>query len=164
MKTKGFGRLIALVLCMAMAFSVTSTAFAAEPSDSAYYNIETENGVAIVSVDNALAGEPAIAPIYNNSISLNAGQGIMIPIGTLTAGQKVVLDAHWYYDNNKTIIPSIDVALPLSTQTTFPVHRITGNSDTFTFTVNSAGTFSLFIGNPSSSYDLIVDFSVTIIL
>lgn len=159
MKTKGFGKLIALVLCMAMAFSVSSTAFAAEPSS----NVEAGNGASIVSVDNTLAGDSAVAPIYDNSIPLDAGTGILIPLGTLAVGQTVTVKADWEYTDEKvTTTPSLAVALPLSSQTTFDTYVITGISATVTFTVKTAAAFSLYIGNPSSEHELRVDFDITI--
>lgn len=159
MKAKHFGKLIALVLCMAMAFSMSVTAFAAEPSS----NIEAENGAAIAGVDSTLASDSAVAPVYDNSFTLGKNGYLLIPFGTLTVGQTVTVKAEWEYTDKKaTGTPSLEVGMPTSTQTTFDTYVITGTSATITFTVKTAASFILYIGNPSSVYDLDVNFNITI--
>ena len=82
MKTKSFGKLIALVLCVAMAFSMSVTAFAAEP-------VEVDTGNA--SKEAAVIGANTIVELsnVNTSGTLPASTFEMYPIGDLTAGQIV---------------------------------------------------------------------------
>lgn len=159
MKTKGFGKLIALVLCMAMAFSMSSTAFAAEPTA----NVEAGNGAAIISVDNTQAGASVAAEIPVFHYPLKAHEGIKLSLGTLTAGQTVTVIVGWKYsEDDISTTPVLHIGLPVSTATSFEAIELESKEPLVVeFKVNTTAPYSLFLANPSS-YQLDVNFSVLV--
>lgn len=136
MKTKKFGKLIALALCVAMAFSMSATAFAAGPSENnaGYVGVETVETVAIEADDNS-----TLAPSTYKMYSL----------GELTAGQIVRIVATW---EDSTYDLHIGLVLGGSTGTNLYVGT-DGFVDIYT-TIPKDGTYYLMIANPSTTETL----------
>lgn len=163
MKTKGFGRLIALMLCVAMAFSLSSTAFAAEPLDGEYPNIEVENGATIISGDGVLSVDSTIEPGRVYGITLDPNNGIFVPIGTFSAGEDFTVTVAWAYaDSSITSTPSIRIGVQEASASGHVGYVYSNSPKRINYTFESAGTYYLFFGNPSTSYALNVLFQITI--
>lgn len=156
MKTKEFGKLIAFALCIAMAFSMSATAFAAEPSE---VNTDNMGGETIaVGSDEGLA----IAEIKNldssNTITLEKSTAKAYYIDKLTAGQIVRIEAKW---SSSSLNLHIGIALGTSTGTNL-YNGTNGSVDIYT-TVPVDGDYYLIVANPSTSSAItITELTVTV--
>ena len=163
MKTKIFGKLIALALCVAMAFSMSSTAFAAAPSEGEYFNDDSGNSITIVSIDNTLTDDSAVAPIASHNITLEPRTGVLLTIGKLSSYQKFSVDLSWAFSEpNNGSTPSILMGIQEKSASGHQGYVFTGSSKYLSITVEYAGTYLLFLGNPSSLYDLEITYKVTV--
>ena len=88
MKTKKSGKLIAFVLCVAMAFSMSATAFAAEPSEENVWMVNSNSNA--IEVAGVLSTEDG-----SSDNALEPASGKMFYLGKLTAGQIVNVQATW---------------------------------------------------------------------
>ena len=75
----------------------------------------------------------------------------MYDIGTLSAGQSVVINVVWTPGTSP-----IHIGLVKSTSSTGNLVSLTGGSKSITATVSSAGTYYLMIANPSSTTNLTI--------
>lgn len=163
MKTKTLGKLIALALCVAMAFSMSSTAFAAAPSEGEYFNDDLGNSITIVSGNNTLADDSAVAPIASHKITLEPRTGVYFTVGKLSANQEFSVEASWAFaEPNDGSTPSLLIGLQEENQSGHQGYVITGSSETFRIVVNVAGTYYLFLGNPSYLYDLEITYKIIV--
>lgn len=142
MKTKSFGKLIALALCVAMAFSMPVTAFAAEP-------VEVDTGSA--SKETTVSGADKIFDLSNvNTYStLLASKYEMYPIGKLTAGQIVEIKASW-----TPATENLHIGLFLNGSSGSKLYKATNGSVDVLTVVPVNGTYYLMIANPSTTEDL----------
>lgn len=138
MKTKRFGRLIAFALCIAMAFSMSATAFAAEPFEVNTDNVDSEP-VAVNSLDS------------RTNITLAASTANVYYIDKLTAGQIVRIMAKW---DERDLNLHIGIALGTSTGTNL-YNGTNGTVDIYT-TVPVDGDYYLIVANPSTSDEITI--------
>lgn len=149
-KTSKLRKLFALALCLVMACSMSIGAFAAEISDVEYTQKSGNCEVVTIDLDDVLA----IAEEFNpnaRSISLPASTYKMYDIGTLSAGQSVVINVVWTPGTSP-----IHIGLVKSTSSTGNLVSLTGGSKSITANVSSAGTYYLMIANPSSTTNLTI--------
>lgn len=147
-KTSKLSKLVAMVLCLVMACSMSVAAFAAEAADVGYAQENANPEVVTIDLDEALANAEEFNP-NARSISLEASKYKMYSIGNLSAGQKVVINVKWTPSNY-----ALHIGLVKSGSSTGNLLSVTGGSSSFTATVNSDGTYYLMIANPSSTKDL----------
>ena len=133
MKTKGFGKLIALALCVAMAFSMSATAFAAGPSEANLVNVDSEP-VAVNTLDSS------------TDIILAASTAKVYYINKLTAGQIVRIEATWGKDNL-----NLHIGIALGTSTGTNLYNATGGTVDIVTKVPVEGDYYLIVANPSTS-------------
>lgn len=147
-KTSKLSKLVAMVLCLVMACSMSAVAFAAEVCDVDYTQDNVNSEVVTIDLDEILANAEEFNP-NARSISLESSSYKMYNIGSLTAGQNVVINVKWTPSNY-----ALHIGLVKSSSSTGNLLSVTGGSASFTATVNSAGTYYLMIANPSTTKDL----------
>ena len=146
MKTKGFGKLIALALCIAMAFSMSATAFAAGPSEANTANVGGEP-VAVHNLDSS-----------DDVITLDASTAKVYYIAKLTAGQIVEIKATWNESNM-----NLHIGIALGTSTGTNLYNGTNGSVDILTTVPVDGDYYLIVANPSTSSKItITELTVTV--
>ena len=140
MKAKNFGKLIALALCVAMAFSMSATAFATGPSEVNTGDVDYETV--------AIGGGLSVAGI-NADGQLAPSTWEMYSIGERTAGQIIRIQASWY---PKTANMHIGLIKAGATETN--LYNGTDGSVDIVTTIPVDGTYYLMIANPSTATTL----------
>ena len=163
MKTRSFGKLIALVLCVAMAFSVSATAFAAEPSKVEYTQSDMAGNAITIDMPKIMAMSNIKMPNADKTskketIQLGANQIAMKKFGELSANQVVEITV--------SCTPTVDelhVGLVLDTASSGRLAVVEGGNGTIYALVPTSGTYILMIGNPTDEGPLTVTITYRIL-
>lgn len=150
-KTNNLTKLLALVLSLVVMCSMSVSAFAAEVADVEYAQDGENCEVITINLDEILTETDIENLNARGSITLEASQAKLYNVGTLSAGQSVVIIVEW----EQGTYP-LHIGLVKSTSSTGNLVSITGGSKTFTATVSTAGTYYLMIANPSTSQKLTI--------
>ncbi len=150
-KTNNLTKLVALVLSLTMMCAMSTSAFAAEVADIEYTQGGENCEVITIDLDEILNDVDVENLNARGNITLEPSQAKLYLVGTLSAGQSVIINVVW----EEGTYP-LHIGLVKSTASTASLLSVTGGSKSFIATVNTAGTYYLMIANPSTTQELTI--------
>lgn len=155
-KTNKLTKLLALVLSLVMMCSMSVSAFAAEVANVEYAQDGADCEIITIDLDDILSNAEEVNPYSRATYSLPKSSFTRINVGTLSAGQSVVINVSW----TPTNLP-LEVGLVKSTDSTVTLLSLTGGAARITATAKVAGSYYIMLANPSTTTALNINMTYT---